>query len=367
MAKKKILHVVGDSKFGGGSVVIAQLVIDQSASGFDVAVLTTDSEFSAYLAANNIDVVNLDCIWRSYNFFSDIFGILKLARYLRANNFDVVHTHTTKAGFVGRVAAWMAKTKYIVHTVHGFPFSEVSSKVKVAVFSKLEAFLYKISTKVVFVSHYHLAWAVKLGIVDTDHSGAVAIRNGVKSVCASLQAEREVSRARIVFIGRIVKEKGVFDLLAAYRILHENYPDLKVVFIGDGPDITELRSLVTANDAVEFTGFVTEVPSLVSPYDIFVLPSYREGLSISAIEAQSMGLASVLSDVGGNVEVASNGNAALIFKTGDSIDLAAKLSTLLDDATLRTNLGAAALNHFERNFTDKRMLQEYKDLYGQFS
>lgn len=367
MTNKKILHVVGDSKFGGGSVVIAQLVIDQSSSGFAVSVLTTDSEFSSYLTAHNIEVVNLDCIWRSYNLFSDIYGILKLARYLRENHFDVVHTHTTKAGFVGRIAAWLAQTKYIVHTVHGFPFSEKSSKLKVVVFSRLESFLYKISTKVVFVSYYHLAWAAKLRIVNTDHSTAVAIRNGVKPVSATLPSEREAAPVRIVFIGRIVKEKGVFDLLVAYRMLKRNFPDVKVVFIGDGPDLTELKSLVTADDAIEFTGFVTDVPALVSPDDIFVLPSYREGLSISAIEAQSMGLASVLSDVGGNVEVASNGNAALIFKTGDSTDLAAKLSTLLGDATLRTNLGAAALNHFEQNFTDRRMLQEYKDLYGQFS
>ncbi len=363
----KIIHIVGDSKFGGGSVIISQLVIDQHLAGNDVSVLSTDPEFSAFLTSHNIKVVPLDCIWRSYNLFADIYGILKLAKYLRKEKFDVVHTHTTKAGFVGRVAAWMAKVKYIVHTVHGFPFSEVSSKLKINVFTFLESLLFSISTKVVFVSNYHLNWARELNIVKGSGDVAVAIRNGVEPVEAQCLDTSDELLPRVIFIGRMVREKGIFDLLAAYQNLQKNGLSLKLVFIGDGPDLAALKAAAENDVSVGFTGFVTNVPSLVCKDDVFVLPSYREGLSISAIEAQSMGLPSILSDVGGNVEVSDNGNAALTYKVSDTVDLTDKLMMVLSDKMLRDKLKSSASVNFNNNFTSFRMLNEYKKLYSEFN
>lgn len=361
-----ILHVVGDSKFGGGSVIIAQLVIDQHQEGHNVAVLTTDKEFDAYLSGHGIKVVNLDCIWRSYNLFADSYGVFKLAKFLKNNQYDVVHTHTTKAGFVGRVAAWLAKTKVIVHTVHGFPFSEVSSKTKVRVFSILEKLLFKISTKVVFVSNYHLQWAKELRIISTRAENAIAIRNGVEPVGIRDKICVPDTFPRLVFIGRMVKEKGIFDLLAAYTNLREKYKNLSLVFIGDGPDFDALKQEAQKDINITLTGFVSDVPSMIDKDDIFVLPSYREGLSISAIEAQSMGLASVLSNVGGNVEASDNGDAALLFRIGDVVDLSRKLEYLISDTAAREKLKGAALMNFEKHFTSARMLAEYRNMYSMF-
>lgn len=361
-----ILHVVGDSKFGGGSVIIAQLVIDQHQEGNNVAVLTTDKEFDAYLTGHGIKVVNLDCIWRSYNLFADSYGIFKLAKFLKKNQFDVVHTHTTKAGFVGRVAAWLTKTKFIVHTVHGFPFSEVSSRMKVRAFSILEKLLFKISTKVVFVSNYHLQWAKELKIITAGTEKAIAIRNGVEPAGARDKVRELDEEIRLVFIGRMVKEKGIFDLLAAYTNLKDKYINLSLVFIGDGPDFDTLKETAQNDKNISFTGFVSNVPSLIDKDDIFVLPSYREGLSISAIEAQSMGLASVLSNVGGNVEASDNGDAALLFRIGDVADLSCKLEYLISDTAAREKLKSAALMNFEKHFTSARMLAEYRNMYSMF-
>ena len=137
-----------------------------------------------------------------------------------------MHTHTTKAGFVGRIAAWLAKTKVIVHTVHGFPFSEVSSKLKVRVFSLLEKLLFKISTKVIFVSNYHLLWAQELKIVKSQTDIAIAIRNGVDAVGTRVKIQDLDAEPRLIFIGRMVKEKGIFDLLSAYNNLKEKYKNL---------------------------------------------------------------------------------------------------------------------------------------------
>jgi glycosyltransferase involved in cell wall biosynthesis len=357
---EKILHIVGDSKFGGGSVIIAQLAVHQKSIGYDVSVLTTDNEFSIYLRDLGINVIHFDCIWRSYNLVKDIYGIVKLTSFLRKNRFDFVHTHTTKAGFIGRVASWLSRVTYIIHTVHGFPFSEVSSKIKVSVFSFLERILFRISNKVVFVSNYHLAWAERLGIVS--RSGvAISIRNGVDPISPEKNSQ---SLRNIVFVGRMVKEKGIFDLLNAFNRIKELHTDVSLLYIGDGPDFLELKSLVEGQTQIHLTGFINDVTQFISEEDIFVLPSYREGLSISAIEAQSMGLASVLSDVGGNVEVSNNGLAAQIFRVTDVENLAKVLNHILSDSEFRETLKVNAKQNYLKNYTSQRMLEEYRELYS---
>lgn len=362
----KILHVVGDSKFGGGSVIISQIVCSQLDRGHEVKVLTTDADFIKHLNALNVETVHLHCIYRSYNLITDCFGIYKLYKFLKNNHFDVVHTHTTKAGFVGRVSAFLANVRRIYHTVHGFPFSESSNKFKVYVFSSLERLLYLISSRVIFVSNYHLEWARTLKIVDDDK--ALAIRNGgpMPIITSNLPLQPLnlcEDLKKIVYVGRLVKEKGLFDLLKAFKTLAEEMGDVHLIFVGDGPDANELKELASSCKQIHFTGFVNNAADYLSFADIFVLPSYREGLSVSAIEAQAFGVPSILSDIGGNVEISENGNNALLFKVGCVQSLYESLHKLLSDESLRKLYSSKAEVNFIENFSSEKMLDGYKNLY----
>ncbi len=362
----KILHVVGDSKFGGGSVIISQIVCSQLDRGHEVKVLTTDADFIKHLSELNVETVKLNCIYRSYNLISDFFGIYKLSKFLRNNHFDVVHTHTTKAGFVGRISAFIANVSRIYHTVHGFPFSESSNKFKVFIFSLLERLLYLISSKVIFVSNYHLEWARSLKIANDDK--ALAIRNGgsIPTMTPDLSLppfERCDGSKKIVYVGRLVKEKGLFDLLEAFKTLDAEIDDIHLIFVGDGPDASELKELSSGCKRIHFTGFVDNAVDYLSIADVFVLPSYREGLSVSAIEAQACGVASVLSDIGGNVEISENGKCALLFKVGSVQSLYEMLYKLLADDSLRKLYSSNARVNFVKNFSSDLMLTGYKNLY----
>ncbi len=359
---KKILHIVGDSKFGGGSVIISQLATDQHFNGFNVSVLTTDQEFIDFLNARGINTFNLDCIWRSYNPFLDLFGVLKLTLFLKKHNFDLVHTHTTKAGFIGRISAFFAGVKSIVHTVHGFPFSELSSQQKISIFSYIEKILLKISTKVIFVSEYHKRWAYELGIATENCQKVVTIQNGVPNIPYQLYPNPK-NKQRIIYVGRVVKEKGVFDLLHVFKKLYDSDDNFELVFIGDGPDLNQLKSTADGCTNIRFLGFVTDVSKFIYSDDIFVLPSYREGLSISAIEAQYFGLPSILSDVGGNIEISGNGEFSLIFRTGDLDSLSCAISDIINDTKKKSELSQRARLNYLSNFTSDKMLQSYMSLY----
>lgn len=362
----KILHIVGDSKFGGGSVIISQLAAAQLDKGYIVEVLTTDSEFKSHLNKIGVCTVHIDCIWRNYNPITDLLGIIKLRKFLKNSSYDVIHTHTTKAGFVGRVAAKLAGIKTIFHTVHGFPFSESSSRVKVFVFSQLEKLLYKISSKVIFVSNYHLEWARKLSIVT--NSNGVAIRNGIDKIDYSsselfFDDVNGLPVINILYIGRVVKEKGLFDLVLAFRRLLDSNPNVNLYIIGDGPDLAELKQFSSTSKNIHFKGFVNNATEYLSKSDIFVLPSYREGLSISAIEAQAYGIPSLLSDIGGNVEISANGVNALLFEVGNVDSMLQKLELLINSKDKRLELSSFASRNFDENFTRDKMVSNYIDLY----
>lgn len=370
----RLLHIVGDSKFGGGSVIVCRLAELSKSMGWEVDVLTTDPVLRALLLARDIRVIDMDVIWRQINLVRDLKGLLRLWWFLSRSKYDIVHTHTSKAGFVGRLAARLAGIPVILHTVHGFAFHEASSRRALRVYAFLETFAAYACDLMITVSQYHRRWALELGISSAQK--LIAIPNGIAAarVCVergreSVRREVGVAAATMLLLstGRLAKGKGIEYLLEAAQVVaRENTVSFKLVFAGTGPLHESLKQRVYElglHEQVIFLGFRDDIGDLLAASDVVVLPTLREGLSIALLEAMAAGKPIITTTIGSNLEATNDGAAALLVPAKDVAALARAITRFYEDASLRVAKSLKAKEIFDHHYTEDRMLESYRAQY----
>jgi lipopolysaccharide/colanic/teichoic acid biosynthesis glycosyltransferase len=372
----KLLHIVGESKFGGGSVIIVQLARMARDCGWEVDVLTTDPAMTEVLDRYGIGVVPLDAIWREIRPLKDLKGVWRLYRFLRENRYTAVHTHTSKGGFVGRLAAWMARVPIVVHTVHGFAFHEQSSPLAVRVYSAMERAAAHWCQRIVTVSEFHRRWGLSLGI--GNEQKVVAIPNGISPDRVAQKTGRDATRAAmrvspdhyvIVSIGRLAAGKGLEDLLEAV-VLARNEVDrpIQVWLPGTGPLQPLLEQIANKPELagiVRFLGFRDDIGDLLAAGDLVVLPSLREGLSIALLEAMAAAKPIVATTIGSNREVTREGEAAYLVPPCDRAALREGLISMIESPESAKHFAATAEQIYRSTYTEEIMLDRYEELYNE--
>ncbi len=373
-APARICHVVGDSRFGGGSKIIMKLAEAGLAAGHDVEVVATDPEFVSRLSERGLRHVPLDCIWRPIRPLHDLVGLVRLHRHFRSARYDLVHTHTSKAGFVGRLAARLAGVPAVVHTVHGFSFHEGTGAAKLRVFAALERAAARWCHRLVTVSGFHRDWALELGIGDEET--LLAIPNGITEPAgldpesrAAVRREFDVADGDTLLLsmGRLAEGKGLEHLIRAMSSLRRTGDaGLRLLLPGVGPASGALKTLVEElrlEDMVTLPGFRPDVGALLAASDMVVLPSFREGLSIALLEAMAAGKPIIASRIGSNREATGDGEAASMVPCGDPEALAESIRALRSQPDLARSLGETARARWEARYTEDRMVADYMDLY----
>jgi glycosyltransferase involved in cell wall biosynthesis/ribosomal protein S18 acetylase RimI-like enzyme len=369
----RILHVVGESRYGGVAIVIMGLARMARAEGWQVDILTNDRIFQQAVEQDGFGLVDLDVIRREIRPLWDIRGLVRLVKYLRRERYDIVHTHTSKGGFIGRLAAHLAGVPLIVHTMHGLAFHEGSPASVRMIYSALERMASSWCDRIVAVSGFHRDWAIRLGICDARR--IVAIPNGIAAPHRNPEIDVAQLRRSLAIlpgdvlaltVSRLAEDKGLRYLLHAAAMLPRGRSRIRIVIAGDGPARPELERLAVTlgvGSRVSFIGFRHDIGDLLAACDMVVLPSIREGLSISLLEAMAAGKPIVATGIGSQREVASHGEMACLVPPADAVGLCRSIMRLADDPAARRRLGANARAVYRSHYTEARMLKSYRNLY----
>lgn len=298
---------------------------------------------------------------------ADAWSVARLARYLRRERPDIVHTHTSKAGVVGRVAARFAGVPHVVHTIHGFPFAAGQAAAKYRAFVGIERWTARLTDLLLSQSAEDVETARRLGIrarrgyplylgngVDTQRfhpEGLTGEERSVRRRAVQLYQGEPV----LAIVGRLTAEKGYFELVEALSSLQDIPWSALFIGMDEGAGAEIRRRLESAGLAhrVRILGHRDDVKELLAISDLYTLPSHREGVPRSVIEAQAMGLPAVVTDIRGCREVVVDGETGRIVPPRDAGVLAAALRGLLADEGMRRRMGVAARKRAEEQFDER--------------
>lgn len=358
-------------------LLLPQLIALRDA-GFDVTAISAAGAHVDDLEALGIRHIPWRHVTRAWAPGSDLRAFAELREIFRAERFDIVHTHTPKAGLLGRVAARSVRTPSIVNTVHGYwasPDHPLSRRVPVMGLEWVGA---RFSDRELFQSAEDLAWARRRRIVRPGQG--VSLGNGTdvsrfhRSAVSTdrlrdLRSELGISEDDLIvgMVGRMVAEKGYREVFEAARIVRSRFPNVRFLAVGEpdtskadaiGPD--EMRA---ASADVIFAGWRSDVRDLLAVMDVFVLASWREGMPRSAIEAAAMGLPLVLTDIRGCREVVRDGHQGFLVPPRAHAALADAICRLVGDDELRAVMGKRARERAEERFDERRVVSRVLDVY----
>jgi glycosyltransferase involved in cell wall biosynthesis len=288
----------------------------------------------------------------------DLRAVWQLARMIGEFAPDLVTTHSSKAGMVGRLAAKLAGTPCIF-TVHGWAYIDTVPQPIRGAYRWMERGCAHLASQVICVSHKVRQMGVDAGI---DPRKFVVVPNGLFDVPDGLRATPGLESPRAVMVARFAAPKDHATVLRS--LIH--VPGLKLDFVGDGPDEEPARRLageLGVADRVAFLGRRTDVPEILSRSQIFILSSLSEAFPISTLEAMRAGLPVVVSSVGGAGEAVRDGESGYLVERANPKGLAERLGRLAADPALRTNMGAAGRKLFEAEFTFERMYERTLAVY----
>ena len=350
-------------------LLLPQLVALRDA-GFEVAAISAPGPWVADIEAEGIRHIPWHHVTRAWNPREDVLAFRELLAIFRRERFDLVHTHNPKPGVLGRVAARVAGVPAVVNTVHGLYATPDDPWRRRAPVLAAEWIAARCSDLEVYQSAEDLAWARRLRLTrpgrslhlgnGVDVSTFTPGRAGVERV-RKLRAELGIGEDELVvgMVGRMVREKGYEELFAAAREVRARVPAARFMAIGDSdPDKADSMTadqIERAGDGFVFTGWREDIADLMALMDVFVLPSWREGMPRSAIEAAACGLPLVITDIRGCREVVRDGVEGYLVPVRDPARLADAIVRLLKDPTLRREMGDAARARAEERFDERRV------------
>jgi len=337
--------------------------------------LTVDSreDLDGFAQRTGVLVRTIPQLQREIHPWRDVVALVWLFWLLWRERPMIVHTHTSKAGIVGRLAAWLARCPVIIHWPHGHVFYGYFGPLKTKVFIWLERLAAKVTDKIATLTEMEIRDYVRLGIASADrcvtvHCGIDVGRfAGERADGRAVRREWQIEPDQLLvgWVGRLVPVKGCEHFLAACNLVRREVPNARFVIVGDGELMNALQlrtSELGLDSVVRLTGERKDIPSVMAALDLFALSSLNEGLGRVLVEAMASGVPVVATSVGGVPEVLSSGEYGVLVPSGDPRSLADAIVRLLRDEQERRRLGAKGRTRAVE-FSNENMVRRFAGLY----
>lgn len=360
-----------------------------ASNGFDVKGVSSEGEELREVHENEGIAVEAITMSRKITLFQDLKSLWEMWNFLRKEKPQIVHTHTPKAGIIGMLAARLAGVPHRLHTVAGLPLMEATG-IKRKILNFVEKLTYSSATRVYpnskglydFILQNNFTQSNKLKIIGNGSS------NGINTTFFSpiqvTETERVTLREKLniqpddfvfVFVGRIVSDKGINELIKAFSELqtadNNELTGIKLLLVGGlesdlDPLNPETLAEINQNKDIISVGFQQDVRPFFAISDALVFPSYREGFPNVVMQAGAMGLPSIVSDINGCNEIIVEGENGLIIPPKNVEKLKEKMLTLAKDKNLYTKLKGNSRrmieSRYEQSVVWNALLEEYEGL-----
>jgi glycosyltransferase involved in cell wall biosynthesis len=375
-----VVHVITRLTLGGAADNTLRQVDAIARAGYDVALAVgmnaSEGAFVERARRQACRLIDVPTLVREPAPARDLRAVVTLVRLLRQRRAAIVHTHTSKAGFIGRLAARLARTPAIIHQPHGHIFYGYYGRAVTALYVALERIAARWSDRLITLTDREIEEHLALGIGRRPQF--VTVPSGVPT--AELRARapgRAAARAAlglpddafvVAALGRLVPVKG-FDLLVeAMPALLAAVPEAHAIVIGDGPEETALAALARrlgVSARVRLHGASADPATILAGVDVLAAPSRNEGMGRALVEAMALGVPVVGADVGGIPSVVGDDEAGRLVPPNDVAALAEALVELGRDPSIRAKLAEVARERaetFSTEVADARMLDLYASL-----
>jgi glycosyltransferase involved in cell wall biosynthesis len=378
----RVLRVIARLNMGGPAIHVANLAAGLAPRGYRTTLvagsLARGEDSMAFLADRlDVSVVSVPEIQREISFLHDARSIARVAGLIRSTRPHILHTHTAKAGVIGRAAALAAgpaRPPVVLHTFHGHVLKGYFDPVRTRFFREIERGFARASDALVAVSPEVRNELVGLGIAPKEKF--VVVRLGIPLAERLDDPSADLDYRHLYgiradsfvvgWVGRMTAVKDTGTVLEVVRSLRRRGVDAVLCMVGDGPDRERLEQL--AHDlgiarACYFVGYQPDVAGFYRLFDAFLLPSVNEGTPVSAIEALAASTPVVATRVGGVPDVVRDGVDGYLVSPGDIEGAAKKLAALAADPSLRSALGESGRARVLSRYSVARLVDDVDRLY----
>ncbi|OHC01692.1 MAG: hypothetical protein A3H23_04310 [Planctomycetes bacterium RIFCSPLOWO2_12_FULL_40_19] len=367
-------------ELGGPPILVLDILQHLDKERFESTIatgITIDRKYDmiGFARDKNIRIFAMPSLVRDIHPLKDIKALIKLAIFLKKEKFDIVHCHTSKGGFIGRLAAKLAGAKIIIYSPHGDIFEGYFCKLATDFFILLEKFAARFTDKIINLTKIEIERFLEHGI-GTRHQ-LKQIYNGInikyyeRAMTSNLKKRDEFGLGKDDFVcatvGRLVPVKGHTYLIKAIQKVVKVIPEAKFLFVGDGELKSKLSEEIKSYDLqrnIFLLGARNDIATILSCINVFLLPSLNEGFGMALIEAMAARKPVIATNVGGVPEVIINGTTGILVPSKDPEAFSSAIIKLYNNPEMSLEMGLAGYSRARNLFDIKTTVREFEDLYS---